>query len=95
MRRDPVRSFNATLKCSAIRSNQLSKIVCQECRVAVDTIQPNIQKPNEFLAICQKCGGWFRLEIRLGDSQGVMVRLPEITTLLPNGGVLPNPPVGT
>ena len=91
MQRKKVGSTSTTLSYVTVRSTQLTKLGCQKCRTVLDIFQPSVNHPNQFLAVCETCGAWFRVEIQPGDPQGVMISLPEIASLLPNGGSIPNP----
>lgn len=78
-----VESTTATLSYAQIHVNQLLKLSCQRCRTALDILQPNQNRPYQFLAVCADCGAWYRVETQAGDSRGVMINLPEVTPLLP------------
>lgn len=89
--RKKVGSTSAILNYVTVRSNQLGKLGCQKCRTSLDVCQPSVNHPYQFLAVCPTCAAWFRVEIRPGDLQGVMISLPEVANLIPNGGAIPNP----
>ncbi len=89
MRREPIWSTSATFHCSTVRSSRLTELTCQKCRATLDLLQPDVDRPDQFLAICLNCGSWFRVEARLGEPRGVMVSLPDITSLVPGNEIIP------
>jgi len=76
-------STTTTLSYFHVRSSRLSQLPCQRCRTTLDILQPDLHRPFQFLATCPDCGAWYRVEIRAGDSRGVMLNLPEIARLGP------------
>ena len=89
MRREPFWSTSATFHCSTVRSSRLTELTCQKCRSILDILQPNVDRPDQFLATCPGCGSWFRVETRAGEPRGVMVSLPDIISLVPVDQMLP------
>ncbi len=90
MRRELIRSTSATFHYSTVRSGRLTELCCQKCQANLEILQPNVDRPDQFLAICSMCGTWFRVETRIGGVRGVMVSLPEIVSLVPNEEIIPN-----
>lgn len=82
-------SSHVTLTYFTIRSSQVAHLPCPRCRATLDTIQPNVDQPYQFLAICPSCRAWFRVETRPGEARGVLASLPEINAMLPSQGPLP------
>lgn len=89
MRREVIWSTSATFHYSTVRSSRLTELGCQKCRATLEILQPNVDRPDQFLAVCTVCGTWFRVEARAGDVRGVMVSLPEIVSLVPNEKIIP------
>ena len=89
MRRELIWSTSATFHYSTVRSNRLTELGCQKCHSILDILQPNVDRPDQFLAICASCGTWFRVETRVGDVRGVMVSLPEVVSLVPAEEIIP------
>lgn len=73
-----------TLNCFAIRSSQVAKLPCPDCRTVLDITQPNVDRPYQFLATCGGCGSWFRIETQPGEARGLIACMPEIAPLLAN-----------
>lgn len=85
-------STQVTVTCTPFRANQLARLPCPKCKTEFDLHQPNVDKPFQFLATCSTCGGWFRVETRAGESQGIIVSLPEIAPLIPTQEPAPKHP---
>lgn len=77
-----VEAVGTTLSCSPVRSNQLLRLACRHCRTPLDLLQPQGDRPDQLLATCAGCGGWFRVEFRANDPRGVMMDLPEVPPLM-------------
>jgi hypothetical protein len=60
----------------ASRRSVSTPIRCEKCQNDLDLHQPNPERPDEILGICQDCGEWHFL--RLGDDAAslVIARLP-------------------
>lgn len=83
MGRKLVRSANLTLTYVILQADRSHKPTCARCRTKLDLHQPIPATPHQLLATCSGCHGWYRLEIRSGETQAVLVTLPEVASLIP------------
>ena len=91
MRRNSLRITSATLNYSSVLVSRLTKLGCRWCRTTLQIHQPNVDKPEQLLATCPGCGAWFRVEIRAGETHGVIISVPEAPTMGPGTEPIPNP----
>ena len=91
MRRNSLRTTSAILNYTTVQASRLASLACQRCRTTLEIHQPNVDKPDQFLAICLGCGAWFRIETRAGEAQGVMISLPEAPAIGTGPDPVPNP----
>lgn len=91
VRQNSLRSTSATLNYSTVQASRLTRLGCHRCRSTLEIHQPDVERPDQLLAICPRCGAWFRVETRAGEAQGVMISIPEAPTVGPTTGPVPNP----
>jgi len=55
---------------------------CTVCREILDLHQPEIDRPDRFLATCGNCGAWHLLEQPEAGDHAYLARLPDLPELL-------------
>jgi hypothetical protein len=55
------------------RFDDLSRVRCSRCQSSLDLHQPDVERPERLLGMCEDCRSWFLMAI----DEGFMIRLPE------------------
>lgn len=55
---------------------------CTVCREILEIHQPDIDRPDRFLATCANCGAWHLFEQPEDGARSLLAKLPEFSELL-------------
>jgi hypothetical protein len=55
----------------------VARACCLHCCSPLALHQPDPDSPDRLLGVCEHCRHWFLIDLLAGESEGVMVRLPD------------------
>jgi hypothetical protein len=75
---DSARSNSVTLAVTPVLPcpEDPSWVCCPNCSVPLELHQPDTEKPQRFVGICDRCGCWYLLEWIPLAAGGLMLALP-------------------
>jgi len=63
-------------------SEQSIEAQCLNCPSGLILHQPDLNRPERLLGICESCKHWFLIDLASDEKQGVMVMLPDMEGIL-------------
>jgi hypothetical protein len=54
---------------------------CRECRKALNVHQPDENRPEQLLATCEGCGGWYLIVVGDQDTEAFLFDLPNVSLI--------------
>ena len=51
---------------------------CPHCTWQLSLIQPDAELPDRLVGVCERCKHWFLIDTIPDQSEGIIVRLPEV-----------------
>jgi hypothetical protein len=49
---------------------------CLNCSLPLALSQPDVNSPERLIGVCERCKGWFLIDLMLDEKEGLLWRLP-------------------
>ena len=70
-------SVSVVLGLFRIPSHLNGGVRCPDCEGALELNQPDERNPDRLLGVCERCSGWFLMDLRPDQTAWMVVPLPD------------------